>query len=432
MSPIAKALSVKESSAVADYYAGLDSASSTTTEPSLSAEAMEKGAYLALRGSWNDRYLPACEQCHGPGGSGIGDNFPALAGQHAGYIKTQLMDWKNNTRTTDTSKLMKSVADKLSSAEISAVASYYASLDPTKAGKAKAKDTAKLKPLSTKLTDKKGNYFIPPQHNSYPAGPFGESIRNGEAIYTLTNSNQTSADYVGNKQQCVNCHLNAGRLANSAPMWASWPAYPAYRKKNNKVNDMTMRIQGCFTYSMNAQSSKQGSAPAADSKPIIDLMAYMYWMSTGVPTGENKMAGRGYPKFKETKLGFDPLRGKKVYQASCATCHGDDGQGVVRNGETLFPPLWGKNAYNWGAGMHNVNKAAFFIKANMPLGMPNSLSEQQAWDVAAYINSHERPQDPRHKDNFEETVKKFHKGKYDYYGKLKSENGKLLGEDSIR
>ncbi len=64
----------------------------------------------------------------------------------------------------------------------------------------------------------------------------------------------------------------------------------------------------------------------------------------------------------------------------------------------VFPPLWGSNSFNWGAGMHRVNTAAGFIKANMPLGKPNSLSDQEAWDVAAYINSFPRPADPRQLD----------------------------------
>jgi thiosulfate dehydrogenase len=117
-------------------------------------------------------------------------------------------------------------------------------------------------------------------------------------------------------------------------------------------------------------------------------------------------------------MGFDPVRGKIVYEQNCTVCHGDNGQGVVNLGFTQFPPLWGDKSYNWGAGMHKVNIAAKFIKANMPLGKPNSLSDQDAWDVAAFINSQQRPQDPRHQGNLAETTKKFHASKYDYYGQV--------------
>lgn len=44
--------------------------------------------------------------------------------------------------------------------------------------------------------------------------------------------------------------------------------------------------------------------------------------------------------------------------------------------------------------MHQVNNAAGFIYENMPLGKGRSLTEQEAWDVAFFMNAHERPQDP--------------------------------------
>jgi thiosulfate dehydrogenase len=178
-------------------------------------------------------------------------------------------------------------------------------------------------------------------------------------------------------------------------MWASWVAYPAYRKKTKAVNTMIERVQGCFKYSMNAQASEVGHAPAAESRTIHALMSYMYWLATGAPTGDKKMAGRGYPKLAETEQGFDPERGAAVYAENCAICHGANGEGGYAGEELVFPPLWGEKSYNWGAGMHKISTAANFIKANMPLGNFLTLSDQEAWDVAAFMNSHERPQDPR-------------------------------------
>jgi len=173
---------------------------------------------------------------------------------------------------------------------------------------------------------------------------------------------------------------------------------------------------------------KRPPPPAADSEPIVDLTSYFYWLATSAPTGDRKMAGRGYPTVAGTESGFDPERGKKVYDAHCAVCHGPEGNGTQAHGEMVFPPLWGDGSYNWGAGMHRIDKAAAFIQHNMPLGQPNRLSDQESWDVAAYLNSHPCPQDPRYDGVFEETVKRFHGGKYDYYGKLKLPAGKRLGE----
>jgi len=69
--------------------------------------------------------------------------------------------------------------------------------------------------------------------------------------------------------------------------------------------------------------------------------------------------------------------------------------GTKVNEQYAFPPLWGKDSFNAGAGMHSVKNAAAFIKANMPLGKGNSLSPQEAWDVAQFVDSHDRPPDPR-------------------------------------
>lgn len=57
----------------------------------------------------------------------------------------------------------------------------------------------------------------------------------------------------------------------------------------------------------------------------------------------------------------------------------------------MFPPLWGPDSFNDGAGMGRVLTAARFIKARMPLGKPD-LTDDDAFDVAAFINSKPRPQ----------------------------------------
>lgn len=261
-------------------------------------------------------------------------------------------------------------------------------------------------------------HFAPPPDSAIPEGPFGDMIKLGQKIFNHTP--QYAPKYVGNSLSCANCHLDAGRLADSAPLWAAYPAYPAYRSKNKKVNSYQERLQGCFMYSMN------GKAPPLDSDVLLALESYSYFLAKGAPVGDEKMAGRGFPKLAAPAESPDLTRGQKVYEASCALCHGSDGQGRTVNGQVVFPPLWGKNSYNWGAGMHSVSTAASFIHANMPFGMPKTLTEQQAWDVAAYINSRPRPQDPRFTGTVEETRAKFHPNtKYDYYGQ--TIDGKQLG-----
>nr|WP_320135883.1 c-type cytochrome [uncultured Amphritea sp.] len=241
--------------------------------------------------------------------------------------------------------------------------------------------------------------FTPPNEADIPNNAFGDAVRYGLSLFT--NTQQLRGQYVGNELNCVNCHLNKGRQANSAPLWGAFPMYPAYRKKNDHVNTIDERIQGCFTYSMN------GTPPPFGSKELTALVTYHYWLSTGAPVGQ-ALPGRGYPKLDTPAEDPSVSRGEVVYQDNCAICHGENGAGTQVDGRYAFPPLWGKDSFNWGAGMHRVNTAAGFIKANMPLGKPNSLTDQQAWDVAAFMNSHERPQDPRYEGNLEQTAETFH------------------------
>ena len=183
------------------------------------------------------------------------------------------------------------------------------------------------------------------------------------------------------------------------------------------VNTIEERFQGCFTYSMN------GTPPPADSKELKALMSYAYWMAEGAPTGVD-LPGRGYPKLAKPQKQPDYQRGKQVFESNCALCHGEKGGGNALNGNYVFPPLWGKDSFNWGAGMHRINTAAAFIRANMPLGKGGILTVQQAWDVAYYITSHERPQDPRYKNDIKTTKEAYHQHQCRYGEKI---NKHMLG-----
>ncbi|WP_288131099.1 c-type cytochrome [Microbulbifer sp.] len=292
-----------------------------------------------------------------------------------------------------------------------------------------------------------------------PEGTFGDKVKRGYQLFV--NTQELRGKYVGNALNCVHCHMDAGRRANAAPLWAAYFAYPAYRKKNNKVNSFAERIQGCFTYSTN------GAPPPADSPEMIAIAAYAYWLAMGglmdhfgidgeIPeisdtdlvTGakredfplpaaiaralpvdqRDKLPGRGYPTPEKPGRDYSPEKGAEVYAAHCMACHGPDGQGYEAAGVHNLPPLWGKDSYNWGAGMHRVNTAAAFIHENMPLGKGIQLTPQQAWDVAAYINSRERPQDPRFEGDVEALRKRYHNHP-GYYGK--AVDGKVLGENAF-
>ncbi|MGD9887693.1 MAG: c-type cytochrome [Halothiobacillaceae bacterium] len=261
-----------------------------------------------------------------------------------------------------------------------------------------------------------GASFQPPSEADIPAGEFGDAVRMGRDI--MLNTPKNAAHFVGNSLSCANCHLDAGRMAGSAPLWAAYVNYPAYRAKNGKVNSFQERLQGCFRFSMN------GSAPPLGDPVLVALEAYSFWLATGLPVNK-EVAGRGYPNIEKPAQTPDFARGQTVYTAHCALCHGDNGAGQTAAGRTIFPALWGDQSFNWGAGMGSIKNAAAFIHANMPYGMSYSLSVQQAWDVAYFMNAHERPQDPRWLGSVTATRAKFHDSEFSLYGQ--TINGKILG-----
>ncbi len=259
--------------------------------------------------------------------------------------------------------------------------------------------------------------YTPPSEADIPAGKFGDEIRMGEAIFRDPQAH--AAAFVGNTLRCSNCHLQAGRLAGSAPMGPAYVSYPAYRSKNGHVNSFEERLQGCFRFSMN------GKAPPLGNPVLVALESYSYWLAKGLPTDE-KSPGRGFPALPKPALPVDYARGAAVYSQHCAMCHGGDGAGQSSGGHIVFPALWGAQSFNWGAGMASIKNAAEFIHANMPLGMGGTLTPQQAWDVAAYMDSQMRPQDPRYLGTVAATRAKFHGTPFSMYGE--QVNGGVLGD----
>jgi len=124
MTPIAQTLNKDERAAVAYYYADMSGA---LTTPAPVPEKNPPGERLAMQGRW-PQGLPACGQCHGAMGSGVGPTFPALAGQSALYIENQLHAWQQDTRAPGPLELMKVIASKLSTTDIHDVAAYFSAL----------------------------------------------------------------------------------------------------------------------------------------------------------------------------------------------------------------------------------------------------------------------------------------------------------------
>jgi len=128
MQPNVDNFSDQQISDIAAYFAGLPTAG-VQAPANIAGDLLASGEKLVKEGDWNN-HIPPCSSCHGPDSQGVGSSFPALAGQHPGYIRQQLTAWKKGERDNDPNQLMTAVAERLSDAQITAVAAYLGSLSP--------------------------------------------------------------------------------------------------------------------------------------------------------------------------------------------------------------------------------------------------------------------------------------------------------------
>ena len=410
MTPKTQGLSDTDMHQLAAYLTSLHPPYAAQTAAKPSTVELFRGRNLVTEGDWA-RGVPACASCHAPDLEGVTPAIPALAGEPVQYLSGALQRLKSTADSSLAAATMHKVSSELTDSEIQAVSAYIGSL----------KQGARISAARPAFNNayhpaaQSPDRFVPPPLDAIRAGPDGDAVRQG--LQLLEHTRVLARNYVGNDLNCVNCHVNQGRQSGSAPLWAAYVTYPKYRSKNHKVNTIEDRIQGCFRYSMN------GKPPPADSAVMKSLVTYFHWLATGLPVGI-KPKGAGYPKLPPPPKPVSIEYGAHVFAANCAMCHGDNGQGrLVRNAQ-VFPPLWGPRSFNWGAGMTKISKAAAFIRANMPYGAGRKLGLQEAWDVAAFVDSHSRPQDPRFNGSVEQTRRKYH-AKDSYYGQ--TVNGQLLG-----
>src|SRR5213593_1612331 len=214
-----------------------------------------------------------------------------------------------------------------------------------------------------------------------PDGPLGAAIQRGRALLLATRDSLPA--HVGNRLRCTSCHLDEGRRATGSLVGA-YARYPQYRPRSARVETIEYRVNDCFRRSMN------GTPLSSDGGDMRDIVAYLWFLSRGVPVAPPPTPAGGANRLAKW-AGFraDTAAGGRVYGSACAKCHGPDGQGTA-----VAPPVWGPDSYNIGAGLARVRTAAAFIRDNMPLDQPGTLNDQEAFDVAAYVSAHPRPDFP--------------------------------------
>lgn len=235
-----------------------------------------------------------------------------------------------------------------------------------------------------------------PDADALPDSVWGQTVRRGRDLLARTYAlvGPEVADpamrYAGNNLACANCHLGAGGQRAGLSLIGTYADYPRYDARFGRIGTMDDRINECMTRSMN------GHPLPLDGPEMRAIMSYLKFLSEGIPVGAGM---KRTPPIAELSRPASPERGKAVFTQQCAACHGADGLGV-RNGAAgdakgyQFPPLWGPDSFNNGAGMARLITAANFVHGNMPMGTTPEqpvLSVDDAWDVMAFVLSQPRP-----------------------------------------
>jgi thiosulfate dehydrogenase len=234
-----------------------------------------------------------------------------------------------------------------------------------------------------------------PDSSAIPTGKAGNMIRYGRELIAHTAQYlgpKGSVAQISNGMNCQNCHLDAGNRVFGNDYAGFIAGYPKISNRSGRVERASQRITECFERSLG------GTAPDTSKKEMKAILAYMTWMGKNVKKGQ-KIFGTATERLVFMDHPADPSNGKNVFIAKCASCHGSNGEGMLAVDKVSYtnPPLWGKNSYNDGAGMYRVINLAGFVKNNMPFGATYQnpqLTDEEAWNVAAFINSQPRP----HKD----------------------------------
>lgn len=269
-------------------------------------------------------------------------------------------------------------------------------------------DTTEIVRMNPLTADTNGVHEAP-DTSTIPDNEYGKEVRYGRDLIMRTayylGPEGKVGKYLGSKMNCTNCHLEGGTKPYGLNFFSTHGRYPQFRARENRILTLADRINNCIERPLN------GKPLPLDSREILAMQAYMRWLAEGVPVGKHvkgdQLLNLEFPDYK-----LDVHHGKRVYDQHCARCHGDEGEGKWLADQTTYeyPPLWGIRSYQQGAGMYRIIRAAAFIKANMPQDKSSwenpLLTDQEAFNVAAFINSEIHERLPRKDKDYPDFSKK--------------------------
>ncbi|MBL0055547.1 MAG: c-type cytochrome [Chitinophagaceae bacterium] len=215
---------------------------------------------------------------------------------------------------------------------------------------------------------------------------YGKELISHTAKYFGPNG---SVARISNGLNCQNCHLQAGTAVFGNNYGSVASLYPKFRARSGSVENIYKRVNDCFERSLN------GKAIDTAGKEMQAIVAYINYLGTNVEKGK-KAEGSGFKDLAFLDRATDPDKGQLVYTAKCQSCHQPNGEGLLNPEKTefTFPALWGKSGFNDGAGLYRISNFAKYVKYNMPQGTTHEnpqLSDEEAWDVAAFVVTRQRP-----------------------------------------
>lgn len=233
-----------------------------------------------------------------------------------------------------------------------------------------------------------------PDINLIPAGNerslilYGRDLISNTAKYLGPNG---SVAAITNGMNCQNCHLEAGARPYGNSFAAVAANYPQFRNRSGIIESIEFRINDCLLRSLNGNKSIDTL-----SKEMRAMVSYIKWIGKDVPQ-KTKPKGSGTVELPFLHRAADSIKGRAVFVSKCIVCHGKNGEGLPRADSSgfIYPPLWGKNSYNTGAGLYRLTRFAGYVKYSMPFAIASAtapqLTDEEAWDVAAFVNSQPRP-----------------------------------------
>jgi thiosulfate dehydrogenase len=366
----------------------------TANEPVVNVAKVPDNLY-ATRGGLG--YVQFCVDCHRSDGAGVPKVFPPLAqnpaitsDDPATLVHITLTGWKTAATETHPRVFTMPSFARLSDQELADILNFVRASWGNGARPVAVDEVRKMRSELDPKIDK--SPFETPRLAAMLDQPNAQQLVHGMRLHLETRD--LLPNNVGDALNCTSCHLNAGTVADGSPFVGVSAFFPSYAPRAGREITMEDRINGCFRRSMN------GKPLPVDSPDMKAMVAYFDWMK-GSTKPEDKVPGRGVGKIDKSIVP-DVDNGRKIYGEQCAVCHGEHGEGLKQaDGSWVYPPLWGDQSFNIGAGMARTYTAAAFVKRNMPIAFheqfplgQGGLSDQEAVDVAEYFSHQPRPDFP--------------------------------------